>query len=173
MAARPGGAHRLSCVVPAGNHAIHVQLDTICNAPAVDASGHLSFGNNLVGIINWPTCLLYPEGPTAREIRVDLTLRLPDRWKYAGALKSSGEKDGRITFQPVPLSKLADSPLIAGEHMPHHPAGSRAQSARVLPPRIGVLAALQLGPRLSSSTAGWSGRPAPCSEPAITPSFIS
>jgi hypothetical protein len=74
--------YRLNCVVPEGNHKIHVQLDTICNAPAVDASGHLSFGNGSVGILNWPTCLLYPEGPTARETRVHLTLRLPDRWKY-------------------------------------------------------------------------------------------
>ena len=50
----------------------HVRLDTICNAPAVEASGHLSYGNALVGIINWPTCLLYPEGPTADETQVRL-----------------------------------------------------------------------------------------------------
>lgn len=109
--------YRLTCDVPEGTHEIHVQLDTICNAPAVDASGHLSYGNGSVGIINWPTCLLYPEGPTARETRVHLALRLPDRWKYATTLKPSGEKEGLITFLPVPLATLADSPLIAGEHM--------------------------------------------------------
>jgi hypothetical protein len=101
--------YRLTCDVPEGTHEIHVQLDTICNAPAVDASGHLSYGNGSVGIINWPTCLLYPEGPTARETRVHLALRLPDRWKYATALKSSGEKEGLITFLPVSLATLADS----------------------------------------------------------------
>ncbi len=140
--------YRLNCVVPAGTHAIHVQLDTICNAPAVDASGHLSFGNASVGIINWPTCLLYPEGPTARQTRVRLALRLPDRWKYASALKPSEEKEGLITFQPVPLSTLADSPLIAGEHMrtiplaagPHPPAffhlASEAPAALQLAPEV-------------------------------------
>ncbi len=140
--------YRLSCVVPEGCRVIRVLLDTICNAPAVDASGHLSFGNGSVGIINWPTCLLYPEGPTAREIRVDLALRLPDRWKYATALKTSQEKEGLITFQPVSLSTLADSPLIAAEHMRTIPlkAGSN-------PPAFFHLAsespaALQLAPEV-------------------------
>ncbi len=109
--------YRLSCVVPEGHHAIRVELDTICNAPAVDASGHLSYGNASVGIINWPTCLLYPEGPTAKEIRVSLALRLPEGWTYATAIKPSQEKEGLIVFQPVTLATLADSPLIAGEHM--------------------------------------------------------
>ena len=109
--------YRLSCVVPEGHHAIRVELDTICNSPAVDASGHLSYGNAAVGIINWPTCLLYPEGPTAKETRVCLALRLPERWTYATAMKANQDKDGLIVFQPVTLATLADSPLIAGEHM--------------------------------------------------------
>ena len=96
---------------------MHVELDTICNAPAVEASGHLSYGNALVGIINWPTCLLYPDGATADETRVALTLRLPPSWKHATALKASGEAGGLIAFQPVSLSTLGDSPLIAGEHL--------------------------------------------------------
>ncbi len=140
--------YRLRCVVPEGSHAMHVQLDTICNAPAVEASGHLSFGNGSVGIINWPTCLLYPEGPTSRQTRVHLALRLPDRWKYATALKPSEEREGLITFQPVPLSTLADSPLIAGEHMrtiplavgPNPPAyfhlASEAPAALQLAPEV-------------------------------------
>ena len=165
--------YRLSCVVPEGHHAIRVELDTICNAPAVDASGHLSYGNASVGIINWPTCLLYPEGPTAKEIRVSLALRLPEGWTYATAIKPSQEKDGLIVFQPVTLATLADSPLIAGEHMrtipllagPNPPAFSTWHPNR---PRRS-----SSPPRSSSITAGWSGRPGHCSEPAITPSFIS
>ena len=109
--------YRLKCEIPAGTHELHVQLDTICNAPAVEASGHLSYGNALVGIVNWPTCVLYPDGATADETRVALVLRLPPNWKYATALKSSSEAGGVITFRPVSLNTLGDSPLIAGEHL--------------------------------------------------------
>ena len=68
--------YRLTCQMPAGTHEVQVELDTICNAPAVEASGHLSYGNALVGIINWPTCLLYPDGATADETQIALALRL-------------------------------------------------------------------------------------------------
>ena len=87
--------YRLNCVVPAGSRRDRrSSYDTICNAAGRRCQrGHLSFGNSSVGIINWPTCLLYPEGPTAG-VRVHLALRLPDRWKYATALKTSQEKRG-------------------------------------------------------------------------------
>ena len=59
----------MCCTVPDGVHEVEIQLDTICNAAAVEASGHLSYGNNSVGIINWPTCLVYPEGAVRRRPR--------------------------------------------------------------------------------------------------------
>ena len=45
-----------------------------------------------MGIINWPTCLLYPEGPTADETASSSALRLPEKWQFATALKTSGEQ---------------------------------------------------------------------------------
>ena len=53
---------RVECDVPEGTREVTVLLDTICNEAAEDASGHLTYGNNLVGIINWGTCVIYPEG---------------------------------------------------------------------------------------------------------------
>jgi predicted metalloprotease with PDZ domain len=108
---------RIICAVPAGVDEIRARLDTICNAAGVEASGHLSYGNTTVGVINWPTCLLYPEGPTAKEIAVQLTLRLPEKWTFATALKTKGTKEGLISFQTTSLDALADTPLIAGEHL--------------------------------------------------------
>ncbi|QEH35146.1 M61 glycyl aminopeptidase [Aquisphaera giovannonii] len=107
--------YRHRCEVPAGAGEVEIRLDTICNVAAEEASGHLSFGNAMVGIINWPTCLVYPDGPAAADIKVELSLRLPPKWKYATALRGGTEKDGLITFDPVSLEVLGDSPLIAGE----------------------------------------------------------
>ena len=53
---------KVECDVPDGVHEIVARLDVICNGPAVEASGHLSYGNNSVGMINWSNCLLYPDG---------------------------------------------------------------------------------------------------------------
>jgi predicted metalloprotease with PDZ domain len=104
------------CDVPAGVSEVRVHLDYICNEPAVLASGHLTYGNSSVGVLNWNTCLVYPEGSTAQETRVEMRLRLPAGWQFATALKTAGKNDG-IAFQPVSLEELVDCPLIAGEHL--------------------------------------------------------
>ncbi len=109
--------YRIECDVPVATDQITVLLDTICNEAAVQAAGFLSFGNNAVGIINWGTCLLYPEGTSCDDIQVHLTLRLPNKWKYATALKCDGTKDGLSSFQTVSLMDLVDSPLVAGKHL--------------------------------------------------------
>jgi predicted metalloprotease with PDZ domain len=113
----PVELYRVTCDVPAGTREIVARLDTICAEAAVAAAGYLSYGNASLGIINWPTCLLYPEGPTARETQVRLGLRLPEKWRFATSLKPADSKDGLANFSPVSLETLADSPLIAGENL--------------------------------------------------------
>jgi predicted metalloprotease with PDZ domain len=108
---------RISCQVPEGVHQITARLDTICNEPAVLAAGYLTYGNSSVGIINWSTCLLYPEGPSSDDTDVRLTLHLPPRWKFATSLRVETVKAGEAKFQAVSLTQLVDSPLIAGEHL--------------------------------------------------------
>jgi predicted metalloprotease with PDZ domain len=108
---------RVIADLPQGTGQVTARLDTICNEANFERSGHLSFGNRSVGIINWNTCLLYPEGAPTAEIRVTLRLRLPEGWKYATALKTQGVDGGIVTFEPLSLEDLVDSPLIAGEHL--------------------------------------------------------
>ena len=109
--------YRIVFKAPPDVKSVRVALDTICNDAAIEASGHLTFGNKLLGVVNWSTCVLYPEGPTADETRVELSTRLPENWKYATALKTESNKDGVIRFAPVSLVDLIDSPMIAGEHL--------------------------------------------------------
>src|SRR5438067_11560008 len=77
----------VSCDVPGGNRDVRVRLDTICNMASTTASGCYSFGNTAVGVLNWNTCLLYPEGRPAADTPVRVRLRLPAKWHYATALK--------------------------------------------------------------------------------------
>ena len=109
--------YRVECQVPEGVREVTVLLDTICNEPAEQASGHLTFGNNLVGIINWGTCVMYPEGFSCDDIKASLSLRLPAKWHFASALEKEGSNGDIATFQTVSLMDLADCPLVAGEHL--------------------------------------------------------
>ena len=139
---------RVECDVPDGVNEVTVLLDTICNESAEHAAGYLSFGNNSVGIINWGTCLMYPEGFPCDDIEATMSLRLPGKWRVATALKGADIKDGLVTFRTVTLTDLADCPVIAGEHLrtiplatgPYPPAWidvvSESPTALELSPRV-------------------------------------
>ena len=118
--------YRIECDVPDGVREIVAKLDVICNGPAVEASGHLSYGNNSVGMINWSTCLLYPDGPSCDDILTHLSLRLPHGWRFATALQTESPRDTQaqkpagdapVAFKTVSLTDLVDNPLVAGEHL--------------------------------------------------------
>lgn len=108
--------YRIVCKAPEGASSLRVKLDTITNDAAIEAAGHLTFGDARVGVVNWSTCILYPEGPAAAETTVALSARLPGGWKYATALKTESNAEGLIRFRPASLVEVIDSPLIGGEH---------------------------------------------------------
>lgn len=103
--------------VPEGTTSVRVKLDTICESTSVEAAGIFSYGNASIGVINWNTCVLYPEGISADDLPVKVRLKLPTGWKYATALKSEATADGVTSFNPVSLSTFIDCPLIAGRHL--------------------------------------------------------
>ena len=139
--------YRVECDVPDGVRSIVVRLDVICNEAAVGTAGYLSYGNASVGIINWGTCLMYPEGPSRDDILVHLRLRLPRQWRFATALKPRRPRKQSTTscFKTVSLGELVDSPLIGGEHLKSIPAGFGSLPAGVPGSRLGI--ARRLGAR--------------------------
>lgn len=78
-------------------------------------SGGASATDKLV-IISWNQDLLYPAGVPAADITCKATLRLPQGWKYGTPLPVESATDNQITFKPVTLNRLVDSPVIAGEY---------------------------------------------------------
>ena len=140
--------YRVECDVPEGVREVTVLLDMICNEPAAEASGYLTFGNTLVGIFNWGTCLMYPEGFPCDQIQASLSLRLPASWKFATALATKENKDGLVTFQTVSLTDLTDCPLIAGEHLRSIPLATGPYPPAFLDVASESPAALELSPRV-------------------------
>lgn len=140
--------YRVECDVPEGVREVTVLLDMICNEPAAEASGYLTFGNTLVGIFNWGTCLMYPQGFPCDQIQASLSLRLPASWKFATALATKENKDGLVTFQTVSLTDLTDCPLIAGEHLRSIPLATGPYPPAFLDVASESRAALELSPRV-------------------------
>ena len=77
-------------------------------------SGGASATDKLV-VVSWNQNLLYPEGRPAREVTYKAGLRLPEGWKFGTPLQVENASGNEVTFQPVALNRLVDSPVIAGQ----------------------------------------------------------
>ena len=69
-----------------------------------------------LAIVGWSQNVLYPAGIPAEKITVNPTLRLPSGWKFGTPLPVQETAGDEVTFQPVVLNRLVDSPVIAGEY---------------------------------------------------------
>jgi predicted metalloprotease with PDZ domain len=67
-------------------------------------------------VLEWNDVLFYPAGTPAEQLTYDTTLRLPEGWKFGTALPVEKQSGNEITFKPVELNRLVDSPLIAGQY---------------------------------------------------------
>jgi predicted metalloprotease with PDZ domain len=101
--------------VPPGAEAVEAELDYVSPAETGGFSSGSSATSNLT-LISWNQLLLYPAGGKPDEISFAASLRLPEGWKWAGALDAAGQSAGAIRFAPVSLTTLVDSPVLAGAH---------------------------------------------------------
>jgi predicted metalloprotease with PDZ domain len=97
--------------VPAGAREVEASYDT------VTYNGKSSAASSKVLDLLWNQVVLYPQGAASDEVQVEASVRLPAGWKYGTALdltKVTRNPAGWIQFQEVSLTRLVDSPLIAG-----------------------------------------------------------
>ena len=107
---------RFVCNIPRGVKKIVIHLDYICNQPNTNSRSIDSFGSSTIGVINWNTCLLYPDGYASDDILIDLKLRIPDGWKWGSSLREIAAGSDGIQFENISLHDLVDSPIIFGEY---------------------------------------------------------
>lgn len=66
-------------------------------------------------VLSWNQDLLYPAGSHADQITFKPSLRLPKGWKYGTPLPVEAVSGNEISFKPVTLDRLVDSPVLAGQ----------------------------------------------------------
>jgi predicted metalloprotease with PDZ domain len=105
--------------VPKGIDKVRVKLDTVCESAGPDRAGLHTVGTPDLGVINWNTCFVYPEGIPVDDQRATVRLHLPEGWQQASALKTEAmkEREAGIGFAPTSLTNLVDCPVIAGKHL--------------------------------------------------------
>ncbi len=67
-------------------------------------------------VLEWNEALLYPAGTPSADLTYDAKLTLPGDWKYGTALPVASESGSQISFKPISLELLVDSPVIAGQY---------------------------------------------------------
>jgi predicted metalloprotease with PDZ domain len=94
--------------VPAGTRELEASFDTITY------NGKSSAASSKVLDLLWNQVVLYPQGAATDSVQVSASIRLPEGWKFGTALTPASHSGNSVQFQPVSLTRLVDSPLIAG-----------------------------------------------------------
>jgi predicted metalloprotease with PDZ domain len=94
--------------IPAGATRLNAAYDII-EPDGVSATDKLL-------VLEWNEAILYPAGTPAAQLIYQADLILPDGWKYGAALPVAGESGNRISFKPISLDLLVDSPVITGQY---------------------------------------------------------
>jgi predicted metalloprotease with PDZ domain len=67
-------------------------------------------------VMEWNEVVLYPAGTTSDKLTYAAKLVLPDGWKFGSSLPVASESGNEITFKPISLELLIDSPVDAGQY---------------------------------------------------------
>lgn len=94
--------------VPAGATQLEASYDTI------ETEGGSATDKLLV--LEWNEALLYPAGAPSAQLTYQASLVLPDGWKFGTSLPIDNQSGNRVSFKPISLDLLVDSPVIAGQY---------------------------------------------------------
>jgi len=99
-------------VVPEGAGALDVAFDYVA---APDA---WTTATPQLAVVNWWSVMLYPElpGSGSNELLFAPSLKLPPGWEHATSLHAARSAGDSISFAPVSLVTLIDSPVLSGAH---------------------------------------------------------
>jgi predicted metalloprotease with PDZ domain len=102
--------------VPQGVNTLDASFDFLS---AIGAGGFSSASSETahLGIYSWNQVLLYPQGARTDDVMFRASMQVPTGWKFATALPVAGKSAEKIDFEPVSLTTLVDSPVIAGEYL--------------------------------------------------------
>jgi predicted metalloprotease with PDZ domain len=102
--------------IPQGINRLDVLFDFLA---AIGQAGFSSASSDTahLGIYSWNQVLLYPKGARTDDVMFRASMELPAGWKFGTALPVASQNGATVDFQPVSLTMLVDSPIVAGEYL--------------------------------------------------------
>lgn len=101
--------------VPAGADRLDVAFDYLEPSSGGFATSSASATDKLI-VIEWNQNVLYPAGPPVTQIMFHPKLVLPEGWKFGTPQHVEHQSGNEISFAPLSLERLVDSPVIAGQY---------------------------------------------------------
>lgn len=97
---------------------IHVQIPAKTNSISVDFDALMedTISDHQV-LLAWNNVLLYPREIDKTKLMIEPAVILPANWKHASSLEVTGQSGDKVTFAPISLERLIDSPVLAGEFL--------------------------------------------------------
>ncbi len=101
--------------IPAGDTSLDISFDFLISG---EGSGYSSGASSTADLndLSWNQVLLYPQGYASTDLTYLATLKMPAGWKFGTALPSAKQTGDTISFAPVSLSMLVDSPVLSGRY---------------------------------------------------------
>jgi len=123
--------------VPAGVASLDIEFDVL--TPVDGETGRVVATSEILGL-QWNAAILYPAGHAATGIQVAARLTLPEGWQFGTALEVDSRRGATVSFRPVDLDTLVDSPVFAGRYFKRVDLDSGAQAAGRAPVFLNIVA---------------------------------
>jgi predicted metalloprotease with PDZ domain len=101
--------------VPQGANSVTAKIDFLLSAPGPTIDFSAS-GTAKLFVLMWNQVVLYPSGWPASQITFQPKLTVPKGWTSHTALPIAEQSSESITFKPVTLDLLIDSPVQSGAY---------------------------------------------------------
>ncbi len=109
----PVDLYAVRCDIPEGARNLDVTLDDVIPTGTGGYSSGTSASAQLT-ILSWNQLLLYPAGTPSDDLTFKAGMKLPAGWKFGTGLVVTKMEGEHTAFDPVSLSTLVDSPVVAG-----------------------------------------------------------
>jgi predicted metalloprotease with PDZ domain len=100
--------------VPAGVSEIEAALDLLI-PEAIEGFSSGASATPKLALLSWNQVILYPAGVLGNAIDYEAELKLPAGWSIGTSLPVRSALPTGVAFEPVSLTTLVDSPVLAGE----------------------------------------------------------
>ena len=67
-------------------------------------------------VLEWNEVVLYPAGVPSQQLSYEAKILMPDGWKFGSSLPVEKQSGNEVSFKPISLEMLVDSPVITGEY---------------------------------------------------------